>query len=188
LPPRSNSGLDSVAPSFVDIFRPTQAPIDLPIEHTSSQALSDIALVTRLLDQCAAAEFGQTVVIQPIYYPQPCAVAVFLTQAQDQPRRLQVLLLTPVPARDNRPTHPRPVETSPTLLQGANAESSDDPYTVVARMHRHLHGAGMARANPSTSQLQSLLANLPEMAWIRSATGEIVWQNQTWFDYVSDRR
>jgi len=162
---------------FQDIFRPAQ------------DRVADEAWVKWLVSESAQAEFGASVTVQPLRFRNPCTVSVFLQPAADedqtQPEALHVLLLSPV--RDIEP-HSVRLSTPARRLSSDMVDpmSADEAYDMLDHVNRAVHGLNCDNWGPPDEPLRTLLQGLPEIAFIGSTTGEVLWFSDRWYEYVSD--
>ncbi len=168
--------------SFQDVFCPAQDRLD------------DEDWIDWLITESAKAEFGTHVTVQPHRYRNPCTASLFFASAAVDTDRsridtVHVLLLAPVcdieQPLSRRLSEQLSVATLRLSGQVVQPLSADDAYSMLNHVNRAVHGAGGDNWCPSDHQLQALLQNLPEIAFIGSADGEVLWFSDQWCEYVS---
>lgn len=144
--------------------------------------------VNWLISESARAQFGASVTVQPLHFTDPCSATVFLQPVVDEDRlkagALHVLLLSPIrriePLSSRLPAPAR--RLSGDTLQ---ALSADEAYSMLDHVNRPVHGPNCDNWDPSNEQLRSLLQGLPEIAFIGSTDGKVLWFSDRWYEYVS---
>jgi len=169
---------------FDHIFRPTeQVPVD-------------VEWVDRFAKRCADADFESPAVIQLVHADRVCACTIFITHSTSQQAFVHVLLLTYVDTdaalhsylgqrvAGNLASHADAENQAPPLQPPLSAnEAFDILENISTKVHTPLRG----RRVLTEDELRYLVDDSPDIAFVASAAGDIIWFNKRWYRYVSGK-
>ncbi len=122
------------------------------------------AWAEQLVEEAASAEFGRNQILQPFHFHHPCTSTMFLTPNKDEPKVLQVLLLSPVVRTEAQ----RPKQEEPTSAggdgpgqgqkekQGASL-TEEEAFAMLEKVTGKTHDKSKGRKDLSEEELRYLV-------------------------------